>query len=212
MFAESFAAASSMLDAIETLKQPFLIQEYIETEGSDIRAIVIGDAVVASMKRTAAGGEKRANIHAGGKGEPLVLDFRTKKIAVNTAKSIGAEICAVDILETAKGPSVIEANISPGLQGITSVTKIDVADKIAKYLFDKTKEFSEKGKTTETSKMFADLGVAAGKEEEQQIITALDFRSERILLPKIITKLCKFDEKDEIVIKAEKGKVSLEKY
>lgn len=213
MFADSFAAASSMLDAIETLKQPFLIQEYIETEGSDIRAIVIGDNVVAAMRRTAAGEEKRANIHAGGKGEPIVLDAYTKKIAVNTAKSIGAEICGVDILETAKGPAVIEANISPGLQGITSVTKIDVADKIAKYLYEKTKEFSERGKTTETSKMFADLGVSgAGKNEEQQIVTNLDFRSERILLPKIITDLAKFDEKDEVVIKAEKGKISLEKY
>jgi|TARA_B100001964_G_scaffold245262_1_gene331104 ribosomal protein S6--L-glutamate ligase len=214
MFADSFAAASSMLDAIETLKQPFLIQEYIETEGSDIRAIVVGDKVVAAMKRKAAGEEKRANIHAGGKGEPLILDAHAKKIAVDTAKSIGAEICAVDILETAKGPSVIEANISPGLQGITSVTKIDVTDKIAKYLYEKTKEFSEKGKTTETSRMFTDLGVGkAGKSDtEQQIVTNLDFRSERILLPKIITKLAKFDEKEDVVIKARKGKVSVEKY
>jgi len=212
MFAESFAAASSMLDAIETLKQPFLIQEFIETDGSDIRAIVIGDKVVAAMKRKAAGEEKRANIHAGGKGEALVLDLHTKKIAVNTAKSIGAEICAVDILETVKGPQVIEANISPGLQGITSVTKIDVADKIAKYLFEKTKEFTEKGKTTETSKMLTDLDVTSGKDEEQQIITNLDFRSNRILLPDIVTKLSKLDENQEVVIKAKKGKVSLEKY
>jgi ribosomal protein S6--L-glutamate ligase len=213
MFAESFAAASSMLDAIETLKNPFLIQEYIETEGSDIRAIVVGDKVVAAMKRKAAGDEKRANLHAGGKGEPLILDAHTKKIAINTAKSIGAEICGVDMLETVKGPQVIEANISPGLQGITSITKIDVADIIAKYLYEKTKEFSEKGKTTETSKMFTDLGVStAGKSEEQQIVTNLDLRSERILLPKIVTKLSKFDEKEDVVIKAKEGKVSLEKY
>src|SRR3989338_7609429 len=100
MFAESFAAASYMLDAIDTLRQPFLIQQYIETEGSDIRAIVIGDKVAASMRRKAVVGEKRDNIHAGGKGEPIILDEHTKKIAVNAAKSIGAEICAVDILET----------------------------------------------------------------------------------------------------------------
>ncbi len=97
MFAESYAAASSMLDAIDTLKQPFLIQEYVETEGADIRAIVVGDRVVAAMKRKAEGEEKRANIHAGGKGEALVLDAHTKKIAVSTAKAIGAEVCAVDI-------------------------------------------------------------------------------------------------------------------
>ncbi len=210
MFAESFAAASSMLDAIETLKQPFLIQEYIETEGSDIRAVVVGDKVVAAMKRKAIPEEKRANIHAGGKGEAMVLDSHTQKIAVNTAKSIGAEVCAVDILETVKGPQVIEANISPGLQGVTSATKIDVADIIAKYLFKRTKEFSEKGKTKETSKMFTDLDV--GGKEEQQIVTNLDFRSNRILLPDIVTKLSKLDESQEVVIKAKKGKVSVEKY
>lgn len=214
MVADSFAAASSMLDAIDTLRNPFLIQEYIETEGSDIRALVVGDKVVAAYKRKAAPGEKRANIHAGGKGEPIVLDSLTKKTAVNTAKSIGAEICAVDMLETVKGPQVLEANLSPGLQGITSVTKIDVADKIARYLYERTKEFSEKGKKTETSKMFTDLGVGKTDKEdtEQHVITNLDFRSERILLPKIISAITKFDEKDEVVIKAQKGKISLEKY
>ena len=166
------------------------------------------------MKRKAVVGEKRANIHAGGKGEPIVLDEHTKKIAVNTAKSIGAEICAVDILETVKGPAVIEANLSPGLQGITSVTKIDVADKIARFLYDKAKEFAERGKSSETIKLFADIGVTVpGKEDsEQQIITNLDFRSEKILLPKIVSSISKFNEKDEVVIKAQKGKISLEKY
>lgn len=214
MFAESFAAASSMLDAIETLRQPFLIQEYIETDGSDIRAIVAGDKVIASMKRKAVRGEKRANIHAGGKGEPIILDMHTKKIAINTAKSIGAEICAVDILESVKGPKVIEANLSPGLQGITSVTKMDVADKIARYLSERTKEFVDKDKSAETTKVFADLGVARADKvmPEQQLITNLDFRSERILLPKIASNIAKFGESDEVVIKAQKGKITLEKY
>ena len=209
MFADSFAAASSMLDAIDTLKNPFLIQEYIETDGSDIRAIVIGDKVAASMKRKAVFGEKRANIHAGGKGEPIVLDTHTKKIAVSAAKAIGAEICAIDILETAKGPEVIEANLSPGLQGITAVTKIDVADNIAKFLYDRTKEFVEKGKSTETSKLFTDINIKGGV--EQQIVTNLDFRSDRILLPKIVTNIANFNEGHEVVIKAQKGKVTLEK-
>jgi len=213
MFADSFAAASSMLDAIETLKQPFLIQEYVETDDSDIRAFVVGDKVVASMKRKAIVGEKRANIHSGASGEPLILDAHTQKIAVKTAKSIGAEICAVDILETVKGPQVIEANLSPGLQGITEITKIDVADKIAKFLHKRTSESAEKGKKTETTKMFADLGIKeSGKGSEQQIVANLDFRSDRILLPKIITSITKFDEGDEVVIKSIKGKISLEKF
>tara|TARA_Y100000310_G_C20702755_1_gene831552 strand:+ start:9513 stop:10595 length:1083 start_codon:yes stop_codon:yes gene_type:complete len=213
MFADSFAAASSMLDAIETLKQPFLIQEYVETDDSDVRAIVVGDKVVASMKRKAVFGEKRANIHAGGTGESIVLDAHTKKIAVKAAKAIGAEVCAVDMLETVKGPVVIEANLSPGLQGITEVTQVDVADKIAKYLFERAKEFSEKGKATEATKMFADLDANSEKTgEEQQIVSNLDFRGERILLPEIITNISKFDEGDEVVIKAKKGKISLEKF
>src|SRR3989344_5057792 len=119
MFAESFAAASSMLDALIALKQPFLIQEYIETGGGDVRAFVVGDKVVASMKRKAVRGEMRANIHAGGTGESTILDEKTKRIAIDTAISIGADICAVDMLESPKGPVVIEANLSPGLQGIT---------------------------------------------------------------------------------------------
>ena len=212
MFADSFAAASSMLDAVETLRKPFLIQEYVETDGSDIRAFVVGDKVVVSMKRKAVFGEKRANIHAGAKGEAIVLDAHTQKIAIKAAKAIGAEICAVDILETVKGPQVLEVNLSPGLQGITEITKVDVADKIAKFLFEKAKNFSEHGKSTETTKMFADIGIkeAAGN-NEQQIVANIDFRGHRILLPDIITKISKFDENDEVIITAAKGKISLEK-
>ena len=86
MVADSFAGASSLLDALDFLKQPFIIQEFIETDGSDVRAIVIGDKVVASMARRAKEDEKRANIHAGGKGEAITLDSHTKKIAIDTAK------------------------------------------------------------------------------------------------------------------------------
>lgn len=207
MFAESFAAAASMLDALETLKQPFLIQEYVETSGVDIRTIVVGDKVVAAMKRKAEVGEKRSNIHSGGVGEAYLPDAYTKKIAVETAQSIGAKICAVDILESPKGPVVIEANLSPGLQGITKATKIDIADKIAKFLYEKTKKYKEAGKQTEAKKIFEELGIQEGKEVTQQIIGNLDFRSGRILLPKIISDITKFTDKEELVIKARKGKL-----
>ncbi|HLC50050.1 MAG TPA: RimK family alpha-L-glutamate ligase [Candidatus Nanoarchaeia archaeon] len=209
MFAESYAAASSMLDALIVLKQPFLIQEYIETGGVDVRAIVVGNEVVASMKRKAIRGEMRANIHAGGVGEAINLDQRTKRIAIDTAASIGADICAVDILESAKGPLVIEANLSPGLQGITKATGVDVADKIAKYLFEKSEIFSARDRDEATTKIFEDLGL--NNEMAQQIITNMDFRGNRILLPKIVTDISKFTESDEVVLKVEKGKVVVEK-
>ena len=209
MFAESYAAASSMLDALFALKQPFLIQEYIETGGVDVRALVVGDKVVASMKRKAVKGELRANIHAGGTGEVCVLDEKTKRIAIDTSISVGADICAVDMLESAKGPLVIEVNLSPGLQGITRATGINVADKIAKYLFEKSEIFSARDRDEATLKIFEDLGLSG--EMAQQIITNLDFRASRILLPKIITDISKLGEKDEVVLKVEKGKLVVEK-
>ncbi|MFQ5475155.1 MAG: RimK family alpha-L-glutamate ligase [Candidatus Nanoarchaeia archaeon] len=134
MFADSFSSASSMLDAFSALNQLVIIQEYVETGGEDIRAIVVGDKVIAAMKRKAVEGEKRANIHAGGTGEMCQLDYNTKQIAIKTARVIGAEICAVDILESVKGPLVIEVNLSPGLQGISKATDLNVAEAIGKYL------------------------------------------------------------------------------
>ena len=209
MFAESYAAASSMLDALIVLKQPFLIQQYVETGGVDIRAFVVGADVVASMKRKAVKGELRANIHAGGVGQSAVLDEKTKRIAIDTAISIGADVCAVDMLESPKGPMVIEVNLSPGLQGITKATSINVADKIAKFLFEKSEIFSARDRDEATQKIFEDLGL--NNEIAQQIITNLDFRASRILLPKIVTDIAKFDEKDEVVLKVEKGKLVVEK-
>jgi ribosomal protein S6--L-glutamate ligase len=209
MFAESYAAASSMLDALFALKQPFLIQEYIETGGVDVRAFVVGDKVIASMKRKAVKGEMRANIHAGGTGEPVVLDERTKRIAIDTSISIGAEICAVDMLESPKGPVVIEVNLSPGLKGITKATGINVPDKIAKFLFEKSEIFSARDRDETTQRIFEDLGLSG--ELAQQIITNLDFRASRILLPKIATDISQFGETDEVVVKVEKGRIVVEK-
>jgi len=209
MFADSFASANSILDALTALKQPFLIQEYIETGGVDIRAIVVGDNVVAAMKRKAEEGEKRANIHSGGKGESIVLDAKTKKIAVNAAKAIGAEICGVDLIEGSKGPLVLEINVSPSLQGITNTTKIDVAEKIAKYLYEKTKEFSDVEKKNGTKKIMEDIGI---RDKEKQLITTLDFRGNRILLPELMTEITKFDDKEEVDIKAEKDKLVIKKF
>ena len=212
MFAESFAAASSTLDAVSVLNQPVIIQQYIETEGVDIRVIVVGDKVVAAMKRIASPDEKRANIHAGGVGEAYEPDALTKRIAVKTAEAIGGDILAVDMLESAKGPLVIEVNLSPGLQGITKATKINVADRIAKFLFKKTKESAEGKKLAGTSKVFRDLGIDdSGREKIKEVITHLDFRGHRILLPESVTDMAKFSEKDEYIVKVEGDKLVIRK-
>jgi ribosomal protein S6--L-glutamate ligase len=153
MYADSHASASSLLDALHALRQPFILQEFIDTGGIDYRMIVIGEKVIASMKRKAAFGEARANYHQGGTGEAFEPDMMSKKIAINVAKAIKAEICAVDILPSKRGPLVIEANISPGLQLISKITGIDIADEIAKYLFERTSALRQKKEEREKAKL-----------------------------------------------------------
>jgi ribosomal protein S6--L-glutamate ligase len=217
MFADSFSSASSMFDALIALKQPFIIQEYIETGGVDIRAIVVGDEVVACMKRHANPKEKRANIHAGGTGEPFDPPGEVKKLAVQTAKAIGADICAVDILESSKGPLVIEVNLSPGIQGITKATNMDVAGKLAKFLFLKTEEFVASIKTTGARKIMEELGIDNGEKKPQsqdskQLITALEVVNGRITLPKPVTQATGFDDDVDVVIDAKKDEIIIKKF
>lgn len=169
IFAESMESASSMLDTLHALKQPFIVQEYIETGGVDIRAIVVGDEVAACMKRKAAAGEKRANIHAGGSGEAIQLDEKATKTAIAAARAVGCDICAIDILKGPKGHTVLEVNISPGLQGITRVTGIDVADKMAKFLYEKT---LAKQKVTPVTEVTKEMGI----EGPMEFIAHPDFR------------------------------------
>jgi ribosomal protein S6--L-glutamate ligase len=210
MFADSASSASSMLDTLLTLKQPFLIQEYIETGGVDIRAFVVGENVIACMKRKAVEGEKRANIHVGGKGEAYVASHQVKKLAVDTAKAVGAEICAVDILEGAKGHLVIEVNISPGLQGITAATKLDVASKIAKYLSDRTEKLMSSKKKTGAEKILQELGI--DEEQGKPLITTLDVRSGRLLLPELVTSSTGFDDKTDVIIESKKDELRIKKF
>jgi len=218
MVADSYAAASSILDALDTLNQPCLIQEYIETAGADIRAMVIGDKVVAAMKRIAKGDEKRSNLHAGGTSEPCTLDAKYKKIAVDTARALGLDIAGVDILEGPKGPLVIEANVSPGLQGITNATGIDIADLIAKFLYEKTIAYNEskqaaKPTADELLRELSDVSEQSSDEPAvtQQIISNLDFRGDRILLPQVLTKMSGFTEEEELVLEVGRKSIMIRK-
>jgi len=206
MVADSYAAASSVLDTLEVFKQPYIIQDYVETNATDVRAIVLGDKVVAAMRRKASNGELRANIHMGGKGTPIELDYNTERIAVKAARAVGAEICAIDILESRK-PKVIEVNLSPGLRGITSVTKKNVAGKVAKFLSERTKEFTENKKKENIKEI---IGVI--DKDKNEIITNLDIKLGRIRLPQIISKLADIKDEEEVVIKVVKGRIEIEKH
>ncbi len=205
MFADSYSSASSILDALSALKQSFIIQEYVETSNSDVRAFVVGEKVVAAMVRRGKSDEKRANIHAGGVGEPVELDPYTKEIAIKAAQAAGADICGVDILEGAKGPVVLEVNISPGLQGITKATKVDVADKIARYLYRRATEHLNKKHNMNKSNIMTDVNNGG------EIITNVEFRGSRILLPELATTISRISNKDQVQISMKKGRVSLDK-
>ncbi len=208
MFADSQSSASSLLDALGALNQPFIIQEYIETNGEDIRAVVVGDKVVAAMKRVAQSGEKRANTHAGGKPEAVLLSPRASKIAVQTAKALGAEVAGVDLLESHRGPLVIEANISPGLQGIQSVSTLNIAEEIARYFFRKTEEVVHGKKKEKAKEVMNEISLNGGG--VQKVISSLTFRGDRIILPVIANKIARLRDDKEYALTLRKGKIEIE--
>lgn len=213
MFADSISSAASLLDALGALNQPFIIQEYVETGGTDIRALVVGDKVIASMKRKAQKEEKRSNIHAGGIGEPILLSHEASQIAVKTAKALEVDICGVDILDGPFGPVVIEVNISPGLQGISQVSTLDIPDALARYLYEKTRDAVQKQRNIGAAELMKEISLDnRNQNSSQQIISSLTFRGERIILPSFAAKIAGFNHQQEYTIKAKKGKIEIEKF
>ncbi|MBL7160217.1 MAG: RimK family alpha-L-glutamate ligase [Candidatus Aenigmarchaeota archaeon] len=138
MFAESKETAESIVNTLDLLRQELLIEKFIENPGEDIRVLIIGDEVV-SMKRIAKTGEKRANIYAGGRGISHRPSEEQIDISFKAAEIIKADICAVDIIEGKDGPFIIELNINPGISGITKATGENVAQKIARYIYEEAK-------------------------------------------------------------------------
>ena len=134
---ETMEAAISAIETMKKIDANILIQEFIsESKGEDIRAIVVGDRVVASMKRKAKPGEFRSNVHLGGSVENYELNDLEKENAVKAAKVLGLSVAGVDLIQSNRGPLVLEVNSSPGLEGIEKASGIDVADKIIEYLED----------------------------------------------------------------------------
>jgi ribosomal protein S6--L-glutamate ligase len=143
MFSGNQDNAFSLIDTLNVLKQPLFIEKYMANPGEDVRIIIVGDEAVASMKRIAKKGEKRTNLASGGRGVPYSIDSEMERIAVKSAKAIGAEICAVDMIEGPKGPVVIELNICPGMK-ISKITGVNVEKKIAEYVADKGELYKPK--------------------------------------------------------------------
>jgi len=135
LLAETMKAAESIIELLQSQKQNVLIQKFVaESKGKDIRAFVVGDRVVAAMRRTAEGQEFRSNVHRGGKAEAVDLDDVYKETAVRSAQILGLQVAGVDMLEGKNGPQVMEVNSSPGLEGIESCTELDVAGSVIDYI------------------------------------------------------------------------------
>ena len=134
---ETMEAAISAIETMKKIDANILIQEFVsESRGEDIRAIVVGDKVVASMKRKAKPGEFRSNVHLGGSVENYDLNEQEKESAIKAARVLGLSVAGVDLIQSNRGPLVLEVNSSPGLEGIEKASGIDVADKIIEYLED----------------------------------------------------------------------------
>ena len=135
VLAETRKAAESVMSAFRQLDADIMVQEFVkESSGVDIRAFVIGSKVVAAMKRTAPQGEFRSNLHMGATVEKIVLTNEEVQVAVRAANILGLSIAGVDLMRSERGPLILEVNSSPGLQGIETCTKLDVAKQIITFL------------------------------------------------------------------------------
>lgn len=137
ILAETIKVAEAIIETLHSANQNVLIQKFVaESRGKDVRALVVGDRVVAAMRRVAQGNEFRSNVHRGGKPELVELSPEYERTAVRAAQILGLRFAGVDMLEGNDGPQIMEVNSSPGLEGIEGVTKLDIAGEIIDYIAD----------------------------------------------------------------------------
>lgn len=147
VLADTDRSAISVVEAFRGAKVNILLQEFIkESGGTDIRAIVVGGKVIAAMKRTGAGDDFRSNLHRGGSAKLIKLSPEERLTATRAAKSMGLNVCGVDMLRANHGPVVMEVNSSPGLEGVEKATGLDVAGKIIEYIEKSAKPYATKTK------------------------------------------------------------------
>lgn len=147
VLAETVKAAESVIDAFRELNADFLVQEYIkEAGGTDIRCLVIGKKVVAAIKRTAAAGEFRSNLHRGGSAELTKLTPAERRTARLASQTMGLNVSGVDLLRSDHGALVMEVNSSPGLEGVERASGKDIAGKIIEFCEQNAKPYSRRGR------------------------------------------------------------------
>jgi len=135
VLAETMKAAKSVIEAFHGLKARIIVQEFIkEAKAADIRAFIVDGEVVGAMKRQGKEGEFRSNLHRGGTSELIKLSRAEKAAAIKAASTMGLGIAGVDMLQSERGPLILEVNSSPGLEGIEAATGKDIAGKIISYV------------------------------------------------------------------------------
>ena len=143
VIAESRRSAISMIEAFTKLGKQVLVQEFIEeSDGTDIRAIVVGGKVIAAMKRKAAKGEFRSNLHRGATSEPYALNEKEAHIVITAAKTMGLEVAGIDLLPSNRGKLIMEVNASPGLEGIETTTQINVGWHIMDFVVKRAQKIA----------------------------------------------------------------------
>lgn len=140
-------AAQSIIEAFHSMKARVIVQEYIsESKGADIRALVVDGKVVGAMKRQGKEGEFRSNLHQGGSGSLIKLTKKEREAALTAAQAMGLPIAGVDLLQSDRGPLILEVNSSPGLQGIEQTTGRDIAGKIVEYVIKHAEDMKSRPK------------------------------------------------------------------
>ncbi|QIG49600.1 30S ribosomal protein S6--L-glutamate ligase [Nordella sp. HKS 07] len=135
VLSETHKSAKSVIEAFHGADIAILVQEFIkEAEGRDIRVFVIDGKPVAAIRRSGAKGDFRSNLHRGGQAEKIAISRQERAAAVKAARSMGLNVCGVDMLQSSRGPLVMEVNSSPGLEGIEKATGVDVATAIIQFL------------------------------------------------------------------------------
>ena len=135
ILADTYLSALSTIETLKTAGVKFLLQEYIEeSNGTDLRVIVVNGKIASAMKRQSKEGDFRSNLHRGGSSVKINLTDEEENIALRAARAMKLGVCGIDILQSSRGPLVLEINSSPGLEGIEKTTDVDISDKIISYI------------------------------------------------------------------------------
>jgi ribosomal protein S6--L-glutamate ligase len=135
VLAETLPGAAAIVETLQSVREHMLVQRFVrESGGRDVRALVVGERVVAAIERRAADGEFRANLHRGARAARIELGPELERLAVRASQALGLQVAGVDLVQGPEGPLVIDVNASPGLEGVETTTGLDVAGAIVEHL------------------------------------------------------------------------------